>query len=285
MNGRARWKDYLALTKPRISLMMALTTGLGWAIAGGRATPTFFVLLVGVAVASAACGTLNQYLERREDGLMKRTQTRPLPRRAMAPKRALAFGIVLAFVGPAIVWRACGWLPAALTAATIVLYVLFYTPLKKVTPQATWIGAAAGATSPMIGWTAFTGALSAKAWALFGIQFFWQIPHFLALFWIYREDYARAGFRVLPVVHPDGGTTAMQIAVNAFTLLPATLLPVFLGMAGASYAVSALVIGFVFLGLCLRTSWTLAHADARRLFLASLAYLPLIFGMLLFGGV
>jgi protoheme IX farnesyltransferase len=154
-----------------------------------------------------------------------------------------------------------------------------------VTPQTTWLGAAAGATPPLIGWAAATGALSAKAWALFGIQFLWQIPHFLALFWIYREDYARAGFRVMPVVHPDGGTTAAQIAIHSFTLLPATLLPVVLGMAGFSYAVSALLIGIVFLGLGLRASWTLAHSDARRLFLASLAYLPLIFGMLFFGGV
>ncbi len=278
-------KDYIALSKPRISVMMALTTGLGWAIAGGRATPNFFALLAGVALASAACGTLNQYIERSEDAMMRRTQSRPLPRGAVTPRAALVFGLVLAAIGPAVVWRATGPLPALFTAATIGLYVLAYTPLKKITQQATWIGAAAGATSPLIGWTAFTGALSAKAWALFGIQFFWQIPHFLALFWIYREDYARAGFRVLPVVHPDGGSTAAQIAVNAFTLLPATLLPVFLGMAGTSYAVSALVIGTVFLGICLRASWTLAHSDARRLFLASLAYLPLIFGMLLFGGV
>jgi protoheme IX farnesyltransferase len=278
-------KAYLALSKPRISLMVALTTGLGWALAGGRATPAFFGLLVGVSLASAACGTLNQYLERAEDGVMRRTQSRPLPRGVVTPRRALAFGAVLAVAGPALVWASTGPLPAALTAATVALYVLAYTPLKKITPQTTWIGAAAGATPPLIGWSAFTGALSAKAWALFGIQFLWQIPHFLALFWIYREDYARAGFRVMPVVHPDGSTTAAQIAVHSFTLLPATLLPVFLGMAGTSYAVSALVIGVVFLGIGLRASWTLAHSDARRLFLASLLYLPLIFGMLFFGGV
>lgn len=278
-------RDLLALSKPRIALMVALTTGLGWALAGGRATPAFFGLLVGVSLASAACGALNQYLERAEDAIMRRTRARPLPRGAVTPRRALAFGASLAVAGPALVWLSTGPLPAALTAATVVLYVLAYTPLKKVTPQTTWIGAAAGATPPLIGWAAFTGALSAKAWALFGIQFLWQIPHFLALFWIHREDYARAGFRVMPVVHPDGGTTAAQIAMHSFTLLPATLLPVVLGMAGFSYAVSALLIGVVFLGLGLRASWTLAHSDARRLFLASLAYLPLIFGMLFLGGV
>ena len=278
-------KRYVSLTKPRIALMVALTSGLGWALAGGRATPSFFFMILGVSLASAASGTLNQYVERVEDGLMNRTKKRPLPLGLIAPKAALVFGLVLAAAGPAIVWAASGRLAGLLTAATIALYVLAYTPLKKVTPQTTWIGAAAGAMPPLIGWAAYAGTLSPKAWALFGIQFLWQIPHFLALFWIYREEYARAGFRVMPVVHPDGGTTAVQIALHSFTLLPMTLLPVVLGMAGLPYAFAALVVGTVFLGFGLRASWTMAVVDARRLFLASLAYLPLIFGMLYFGGV
>lgn len=278
-------KSCLSLAKPRIALMVALTAGLGWALAGGRATPAFFGMIAGVTLASAACGALNQYLERREDAVMTRTRTRALPAGRVSPRAALAFGLSLAALGPALAALAGGRLAGALTLATVILYVLFYTPLKKVTPQTTWIGAAAGAMPPLIGWAAAAGALSPKAWALFGIQFLWQIPHFLALFWIHREDYARAGFRVMPVVHPDGGTTALQIAVHSFTLLPATLLPVLLGMAGASYAVCALALGAGFLVLGMRASWTLAHADARRLFLASLAYLPLIFGMLYFGGV
>jgi protoheme IX farnesyltransferase len=278
-------KHYLALSKPRIALMMALTSGLGWALAGGQASAAFFLMTVGVVLASAAAGTLNQYVERVEDGLMNRTKTRPLPVGAVAPKSALLFGAILAIVGPALVWLATGRLAALLTAVTIALYVLAYTPLKKMTLQATWIGAAAGAIPPMIGWAAHTGSLSPKAWALFGIQFLWQIPHFLALFWLYREDYARAGFRVMPVVHPDGGTTALQIALHSFTLLPMTLLPVVLGMAGLPYAFAALAVGVVFLGIGLRASWTLSLVDSRRLFLASLAYLPLIFGMLYFGGV
>ncbi len=278
-------KPYLSLAKPRIGLMVALTSGLGWALAGGRPTLAFFAMTLGVTLAAAACGTLNQVLERREDALMHRTRGRALPTGRVTTRAALAFGLVLAVVGPVVVAAATGLLAGALTLATVLLYVLAYTPLKKVTPQTTWIGAAAGAMPPLIGWAAATGALSAKAWALFGIQFLWQIPHFLALFWIHREDYARAGFRVMPVVHPDGGTTAAQIALHSFTLLPATFLPVVLGMAGTPYAVGALTIGVLFLGLGLRASWTLAHADARRLFLASLAHLPLIFGMLYFGGV
>ena len=278
-------KHYVSLTKPRIALMVAMTAGLGWALAGGRATPTFWLMLLGVSVASAASGTLNQYVERREDGLMKRTMRRPLPLGKVKAESALAFGLALALIGPAIVWASVGRLAGGLTAATIAMYVLAYTPLKKITPQTTWIGAAAGAMPPLIGWAAYAGALSPKAWALFGIQFLWQIPHFLALFWIYREEYAAAGFKTMPVVHPDGGTTAVQIALHCFTLLPMTLLPVVLGMAGLPYAFAALAVGTVFLGFGLRASWTMAVVDARRLFLASLAYLPLIFGMLYFGGV
>lgn len=278
-------KAYLSLAKPRIALMVALTAGLGWALAGGRPTAAFAGMVLGTTLASAACGALNQWLERREDAVMLRTRGRALPTGRVTPRAALAFGAALAAAGPAVVAASAGVLAGGLTLLTVALYVLAYTPLKKVTPQTTWIGAAAGAMPPLIGWAAASGSLSPKAWALFGIQFLWQIPHFLALFWLYREDYARAGFRVLPVVHPDGGTTAAQIAMHSFTLLPATLLPVYLGMAGVPYAVAALAIGVAFLGLGLRASWTLAHADARRLFLASLAHLPLIFGMLYFGGV
>ena len=278
-------KHYLSLTKPRIALMVALTAGLGWALAGGTATASFWLMILGVSIASAASGTLNQYVERREDGIMNRTKKRPLPQAKLKPGAALAFGLALAVIGPAIVWASVGRLAAALTASTIAMYVLLYTPLKKITPQTTWIGAAAGAMPPLIGWAAYAGSLSPRAWALFGIQFLWQIPHFLALFWIYREEYAAAGFRVMPVVHPDGGTTAVQIALHSFTLLPMTLLPVVLGMAGLPYAFAALAVGTVFLGFGLRASWTMSVVDSRRLFLASLAYLPLIFGMLYFGGV
>ena len=278
-------KPWISLTKPRIALMMCITSGLGWAMAGGRASFEFLVMSLGVMVSSAAAGTLNQRLEIYEDGMMNRTKNRPLPRGLITPNGALAFGLILSVVGTGLVWASSNLLAAGLTLTTIVLYVCAYTPLKKITPQATWVGAAAGAIPPMIGWAAQTGSLSPKAWALFGIQFLWQIPHFLALFWIYRDEYARAGFKVMPVVHPDGGTTAVQIAIHSFTLLPAVLLPVLLGMAGLPYAVSAFVVGVIFLGLGMRASWTMAIPDARRLFLASLAFLPLIFGMLYFGGV
>lgn len=278
-------KDFLQLAKPRIALMVALTVWLGWALAGGETTWSLLAVTLGAALAAAACGALNQRLEIVEDGLMSRTKNRPLPTGRIAPRAALIFGLVLAAVGPAMVWAAGGALAGALTAATIVLYVLVYTPLKKVTPQTTWIGAAAGATSPLIGWTAAGGPLDERAFTLFAIQFLWQIPHFLALFWIYREDYARAGFKVMPVVHPSGGTTAIQIAVHSFTLLPATIAPSLVGLASPGYAIGAFAVSGSFLLLGLRASWTMTVDDNRRLFLASLAFLPLIFGMILFGGV
>ncbi len=278
-------RHYVQLAKPRIALMVALTTWLGWALAGGTATPALFFVIVGASLAAAACGALNQRLEIREDGLMNRTRNRPLPTGKVSPKNALIFGLALSFAGTGLVWAAGGAVAGALTAATIVLYVLIYTPLKKVTPQTTWIGAAAGATSPLIGWAAAGGPLDARAGTLFAIQFLWQIPHFLALFWIYREDYARAGFKVMPVVHPDGSTTAIQIAIHSFTLLPATIAPVLVGLARPQYALGAFAVSGSFLLLGLRASWTMTVKDNRRLFLASLAFLPLIFGMLLFGGV
>ncbi|MBI2789885.1 MAG: protoheme IX farnesyltransferase [Elusimicrobia bacterium] len=278
-------KAYLQLAKPRIALMVALTVWLGWALAGGTATASLFLVMLGSSLAAAACGALNQRLEIAEDGIMHRTRGRPLPTGRISPNAALAFGLVLAAAGPAIVWAAGGATAGAFTAATIVLYVLVYTPLKKVTPQTTWIGAAAGATSPLIGWVAAGGPLDARAFTLFAIQFLWQIPHFLALFWIYREDYARAGFKVMPVVHPGGGTTAIQIAVHSFTLLPATIAPALVGLARPGYAIGAFAVSGSFLLLGLRASWTMTVADNRRLFLASLAFLPLIFGMILFGGV
>ncbi len=278
-------RNYVQLAKPRIALMVALTTWLGWALAGGTATPALFFILLGTTLSAAACGALNQSLERVEDGLMNRTRNRPLPTGRVALRAALTYGLILAAVGPAIVWAAGGTMAAILTLVTIILYVLVYTPLKKVTPQTTWIGAAAGATSPLIGWVAAGGPLDARAFTLFAIQFLWQIPHFLALFWIYREDYARAGFKVMPVVHPDGGTTAVQIAIHSFTLLPVTIAPALVGLARPGYAIGALAVSGSFLLLGLRASWTMTVLDNRRLFLASLAFLPLIFGMLLFGGV
>ncbi|MBI5629506.1 MAG: protoheme IX farnesyltransferase [Elusimicrobia bacterium] len=278
-------KDILALFKGRIALMVMSTSGLGYWLSGARDARPLLCLLAGTALSSCACGVLNQYLERREDRLMRRTSSRPLPAGSVKPEAALALGGALSAAGIGLLAAGAGGLAAALTALTLILYLGLYTPLKKITPHTTWLGAAAGAMPPLIGWAAGMGHLEPRAWALFAIQFLWQIPHFLSLFWIYREEYAAAGFRVMPVVDPNGGLTAFQMALHSFTVLLASLFPLFLGMAGLGYAIGALLLSTAYLGLGMRASWTLAALDTRRLFMASLAYLPLLFGMLLFGGV
>ncbi len=278
-------RDHIALCKPRIALLVVVTALFGFTVAGGERGPLLWWTLLGTGLAACACGALNQWMELVPDALMKRTAGRPLPAGRLSPGEALAFGVLLALAGLAVLSWKSGPLPCAVTAATLFLYVAVYTPLKRVTPHATWVGAAAGATAPLVGWAAAKGALPVQAWVLFFIQFLWQIPHFLALFWMYREDYARAGFKVMPVVDPRGGVTSAQIALHSFSVLPASLLPGFCGMAGPAYSVGALALGAAYLGVGMKASWTMADPDNRRLFRASLAYLPALFGMLLIGGV
>lgn len=277
-------KAYLDLCKPRIALLVALTALFGYALAGGARGPILLWTILGVTLSSCACGALNQWLERKQDSLMRRTAPRPLPSGRLRPSQALLFGLTAGLGGLAIIFlfspRPCFWL----TAFTLAAYLLAYTPLKQITPQATWIGAAAGATPPLIGWAAAGQPLDARAWTLFAIMFLWQIPHFLAMFWIHREDYARAGFKVMPVVDPRGDSTALQIALHSFSLLPASVAPTFCGLATPAYGLGALAVGAAYLGLGLKASWGLALPDTRRLFLASLAYLPIVFGMLYLGG-
>lgn len=274
---------YIELAKPRIASLVGLTTLLGWWLAGGSASAGLAWTLAGTVLAAGGCGALNQWLERDVDALMRRTRARPLPSGRLAPRRALLFGLALSAAGlGALAWNAAG-APLALTAATLGLYVLVYTPLKRVTPHSTWVGAAAGATPPLVGWTAAGGEPGLAAFALFAIQFLWQIPHFLAMFWLHREDYARAGLRVMPALDASGAVTACQISLHCFALLLASILPVLAGIAGPSYGLAALAMGAAFLALGMRASWTLSTADARRLFLASLVYLPALFGMLALG--
>lgn len=275
-------RGYLELAKPRITVMVATTAALGFWCAGGRSWSLLAWTVLGTALASASAAALNQCLEREQDALMRRTQGRPLPTGRLSSAQGWAFGLGVGSLGVALLaWKA-GGLAAGIAFATVLLYAFAYTPLKRLTPQSTWIGAVAGATPPLIGWAAAAGRLDAGAWCLFGIQFVWQIPHFLALFWLYREEYARAGFKVMPVL--DVGATAVQIAIHSLALLLASLLPAFIGMTGPAYAPAALIVGAAFLVLGLKASWTMATADARRLFRASLVYLPVVFGMLA-GGI
>lgn len=271
---------YLELTKPRITSFVVLTTWLGWRFAGRAEAPELWWTLLGTGLASSASGTLNQWLEVDQDGLMKRTAKRPLPSGRLKPEEALAFGLALGAAGVAILSARVGNLPAFLAALTMVLYIGGYTPLKRISPLGTWVGAVSGAIPPMIGWAAARGELGAGAWALFSIQFLWQMPHFLALFWIYREEYAKAGFQVQSVVDPGGRSTAVQIAVNSFGLLVATMMPWLFGVAGFGYGVGALLMGTGFLFMGLKASWTMQVSDHRNLFKASLAFLPAVFALL-----
>jgi len=275
-------KDYIQLAKPRITLFVVLTAWIGYWLAGGRDNPLLVWTLLGVGLASTASGTLNQWLESEADGRMKRTSTRPIPGGRLTSGEALTFGLASAALGLLILFEKTNLLTFGLTAFTIASYVLAYTPLKKITPQSTWIGAVSGAMPPLIGWAAARGSLGPGAWALFAIQFLWQIPHFLAIFWLYREDYARAGFKVMPVIDPSGRATGIQIALHSFALLVASMLPLAFGLAGLRYGFGALILGTGFLVLSLRSSWTMANVDARRLFLGSLAYLPALLGLLVF---
>ncbi len=276
-------KDYLSLAKPRISLLVALTAALGYALAHGVSGAHLYWMLIGVTLSSAASACLNQWMEFKQDALMERTKKRPIPQGRVTPKEAFVFGVSLAALGFLVLFFKSNFLALCLTELTVAVYVLVYTPLKMSTPQTTWIGAFAGAMPPLIGWAAATGRLSLEAWILFGIQFLWQIPHFLALFWMYRDDYARAGFKVMPAVDPEGKITSAQIALHSFSVLPVVLLPAFCGMAGTGYELGALCVGTAYMGLGLKASWGLERTDTKRLFFASLFYLPLIFGMLWIG--
>ncbi|MBI5594932.1 MAG: protoheme IX farnesyltransferase [Elusimicrobia bacterium] len=274
---------YLELMKPRITSFVVFTAWLGWRFSGRPDAPELWWTLLGVGLASASSGTLNQWLESDQDARMERTSRRPLPSGRLSPDAALAFGVALGAAGLSILASRVGNLPAFLTAATLVLYVAFYTPLKRVTPHSTWFGAVSGALPPMVGWAAAKGSLGAGAWALFSIQFLWQMPHFLALFWLYREQYERAGFRVISVVDPGGRSTAFQIAVHSLGLLVATMMPLLFGVTGLGYGVGALLLGSAFLAMALRTAWTMRAEDHRLLFRASLVYLPAVFGLLAVG--
>lgn len=269
--------DFFQLTKPRITLLVVLTTLVGFL--EGRTGATDVVLmvhtLIGTGLVAAAASALNQWAERRPDAAMRRTARRPLPGGRLRPGEALAFGLVLLVVGAAYLARLANPLASLLAIVTAASYLLAYTPLKKVTPLATVIGAVPGAIPPLIGWAAVRGSLDPGGWALFLIVFLWQMPHFLAIAVLFRKDYAQAGFRVLPVVEPDLTSTGRQCLLYALALVPVSLMPAATGLAGPVYAVGALVLSLAYAGAAL--ALLLAPTDlgrARRLFRLSLAYLP-----------
>src|SRR5829696_1255934 len=276
---RERLSAYLELTKPRITFLIVLTSAAGFALASPGRIDYVAMLsaLFGIGLLSSGIATLNQYAERDLDGLMRRTATRPLPAGKLAPWEALAFGAGITILAEIYLLVLVNPLSALLGLTVIAGYLFAYTPLKTRTTLSTLVGAFPGAVPPLIGWAAARGTISLEGWVLFAILFLWQFPHFLAIAWMYREDYARAGILMLPVVEPDGRVTAQQIVVYTLMLLPVSLLPAAVGMAGRVYFVGAIVLGLLFLYSSIRAAVSMSRQQARRLLLASVLYLPLLF--------
>jgi heme o synthase len=278
-----RLADYWTLTKPEVNFLVVMSTLAGFYL-GWRGQMDFFLLfctLLGTLLVASGTGTLNQYIERHSDASMRRTAGRPLPSGRMHPAAAFWFGIVIAIAGGLLLWLAVNALASVLALATLLSYLLFYTPLKKRTPLCTVVGAFPGAMPPLIGWAAARGSLSPEAWVLYAILFCWQFPHFLAIAWLYREDYSRAGLRMLPESDTEGRFTGREILAFSLALLPVSVLPVFLGHAGPVYLIGALLLGLGFLGYGARMARGRTRILAKRLVLASVVYLPLVFALLM----
>ena len=277
-----RLADLLELTKPRITLMVVLTAGIGILLASrGELAPTLVLhALLGTGLVSAGASALNHVLERDLDALMRRTANRPLPAGRMTAEGALFFGVALAVAGLFELTLAVNLLTALLGALALAGYIFLYTPLKRVSPLATIIGAVPGAIPPVMGWTAVTERIDPGAWVLFGILFLWQLPHFLAIAWMCRDDYARAGFLMLPGVNPDGRSTARQMILFGSALVPTSLLPSVLGLTGATYTLGAIVLGFFFLASCVAFALSYSAAAARRVLLVSVFYLPAVLAVM-----
>jgi heme o synthase len=272
----ARLADFWEMTKPGITLMVTLTAGLGFLLAEQERFSFLLLVhtLLGTALISAGASVLNQVLEREPDALMQRTANRPLPAGRMNPDVALSFGVLLAILGLVELTVAVNLLTALLGAMALAGYVFVYTPLKRISSLATVIGAIPGAIPPMMGWSAVRNELDPAAWVLFGILFFWQLPHFLAIAWLCREDYARGGFPMLPVLDPEGVRTGRQAILYGAALVPVSLLPSLLGLMGTVYFVGALAFGLVYLGFAFAFAQTRSNPGARRLMFASLLYFP-----------
>jgi heme o synthase len=281
--AHGRMGDFVALAKPRLNLLVVVSAAAGYVMAGGSAQDVIRLIsmIVGTGLVAGGASAFNQIIERQADGLMQRTRLRPMPDGRLAARDAVAFGAALTVAGLAILALGANLLSAIVAFGTLVSYAAVYTPLKKVTSFSTVVGAIPGALPPVIGWAAAEGALSRGAWVLFAILFLWQLPHFLAIAWIYRDDYARAGFPMLPVIDPDGRRTARQAVIYAAALLPVSLAPTLVGMAGPLYFAGALVLTLLFVILALKFAISRSVPDARRLFFGSITYLPLLWMLMI----
>lgn len=285
--ARERWRvaaDLVALTKPRVVLMVLVTTVVGYYV-GLKGAPDYarlVHLIIGTMLAAGGTLALNQYWERDVDSRMDRTCVRPLPAGRISPLEALIFAAAVAAAGLGYLGAFVGGLALLVTAATTMLYLFAYTPLKLRTPLCTIVGAVPGALPPVTGWVASREGLGLGAWVLFGILFLWQLPHTLAIARLYRDDYARAGVRLLPVVDADGTSTERQIVIGCLALLAVSLLPTLIGLAGPVYFVGAFVLGAIFVALGIRQALSPSAVAARRVLYASLLYLPVLLALLAF---
>lgn len=270
----ARTRDYLELSKSRIVLMVLITTAAGYLFAAKSVDPILMMhALIGTALVAAGTNALNQYVEREHDAKMHRTRTRPLPAGRITPRAALLFSASIAILGTIYLGLAVNWLTAALGAFTLTSYIFVYTPLKRVSTICTIIGAVPGAIPPLMGWTAATNELALGGWIIFGILFFWQLPHFMAISWMYREDYARGGFAMLSVRDRDGAAVARQAIYYTLALLPVSIAPAILGMTGALYAIGAVLAGGALLASAIRFFFDRGARNARSVFMISNLYL------------
>ncbi|HZT33835.1 MAG TPA: heme o synthase [Bryobacteraceae bacterium] len=285
-------KDYIELTKPRITWLILMSTGIGYyfGLRGGSSWWSFIVSLnwwslfhtiLGTGLIASGTAALNQWYEREADRRMRRTAHRPIPSGRLSAGRALAFGTALSIAGFLELWLGCNLLSGLLGLFTLVSYLFLYTPMKRRSWLSTTIGAFPGAMPPMIGYAAACGAIRPEAWVLFAILFLWQFPHFYSIAWMYREDYARAGIVMLPVVEPDGRSTARQIVLYGLMLIPVSLAPSLLGMSGRLYLAGALLLGLWFLYSGVRVAFDRTVLRARSVLVTSVFYLPLIYGLLL----
>lgn len=281
-SGRSAFAIWSDLVKARLTFLVLLTTLAGFYLGVEGATDWFllFNTLLGTALVACGASALNQWWEREYDAKMARTETRPLPANELSPTIVLLAGGVLSIAGLVHLALFANLLTSVLGAITLLSYLLVYTPLKRVTTLNTAIGAIPGALPPLMGWAAARDSVSREGWALFAILFFWQLPHFLAIAWLYREEYAKAGFVMLPVRDPDGVRTGRQAISHTLGLIPVSVCPSLFGVAGVVYFFGALLLGIAFLWCAIQFSRELTRARARQLFLASILYLPLLFGLM-----
>ena len=279
--------DYIQLTKPRITWLILMSTAVGFYF-GATNGWTWTVLvhaLVGTGLIASGTAALNQWWEREADAKMRRTQDRPLPSNRLDSRNALLFSIALSVIGSAELWFGVNPLTSVLGIFTLTTYLFVYTPMKRRTPHSTTVGAIPGAMPPLIGFAASHGSITAEGWILFAILFLWQFPHFYAIAWMYREDYSRAGIKMLPVVDADGISTARQILWTSLALIPISLVPRYLGMSGNLYLAGALLLGMAYFYSGVQISRNRTRVGARRVLLASIVYLPVLYGLMVADGI